>query len=671
MYNSALKKAKGRKSLAASPLPYIQSIAHSAILSAEKNKTKMKFLHFVLQNEDIGREHNLFGFKKLWFVQSGKDGDGNDLWSEVYVRPAQELFDAKKAKQYVQDRYRLQRSTKEQQEREIIVYEDGQAYRLWVSEPKIAASINREISEDLPSVLKTIKALTNMRTGVMTKFNPNFATRNLARDLQTAAISNMGTGLNPLFMGNFGNPKMHAAIWGHITGKKGDGKYDKLLHDFFTDGAQTGYTFLKDLEHIKKDIEKELHRGARYYTRKSWEKTLNGLSALSEWSELSIRFAEYCAARDKGYSRFQATIAAKNVSVNFNRHGSNKYAGAFFGFWNANVQGTRKVFEILGRKGLRGISSVGTLLFVGGFINSFFFPDDDDDERAWSEYDRMQNICIGNVKIPLAQGFRMFWAAGAQAGMAANGSKSVGAAMTEAITYSVGESLPLDILDFIEWNDETQGGLTANWKKAVHTIVPTFGQPVYEIATNMKYTGARIHPEPFTSKQEGTIPKTFLGRDDVNPLLKSFTDYMLELGGGDRNVKSMYLPNGKKLSGGFDYNPSNIQHLIGGYTSGTGMLFLDMAHTIMNASEKEFDLSTVPIANQFYKPYNENILTGKAKQNAYQIINSYESRISALKKAIKEADNYKDKEKYRKELQDLKNAQNEKYRNAKKEIETK
>ncbi|MDR1458881.1 MAG: hypothetical protein LBI60_01525, partial [Bacteroidales bacterium] len=61
---------------------------------------------------------------------------------------------------------------------------------------------------------------------------------------------------------------------------------------------------------------------------------------------------------------------------------------------------------------------------------------------------------------------------------------------------------------------------------------------------------------------------------------------MFELGGGDRNVKSMYLPNGKKLSGGFDYNPSNIQHLIGGYTSGTGMLFLDMAHTIMNASEK-------------------------------------------------------------------------------------
>jgi hypothetical protein len=37
-----------------------------------------------------------------------------------------------------------------------------------------------------------------------------------------------------------------------------------------------------------------------------------------------------------------------------------------------------------------------------------------------------------------------------------------------------------------------------------------------------------------------------------------------------------------------------------------------------------------------------------------------------LKKAIKEANNYK--EKYQQELQNLKNAQNEKYRNAKKSI---
>ncbi|MDR1458880.1 MAG: hypothetical protein LBI60_01520 [Bacteroidales bacterium] len=132
------------------------------------------------------------------------------------IKLSQELFDAGKAKQYIQNRYHFQRSTKEQQEREITVYEDGQAYRLWVSEPKIAASINREISEDLPSILKTIKALTNMRTGVMTKYNPNFAMRNFTRDLQTAGISNMGTGLNPLFLANFGNPKMHAAIWRHM-----------------------------------------------------------------------------------------------------------------------------------------------------------------------------------------------------------------------------------------------------------------------------------------------------------------------------------------------------------------------------------------------------------------------------------------------------------------------
>ena len=59
-FNAALRKAKGRRSLASDPLPFTQSIAHSSILSAEKNRTKQAMLKTVKANIAIGRKSGAF-----------------------------------------------------------------------------------------------------------------------------------------------------------------------------------------------------------------------------------------------------------------------------------------------------------------------------------------------------------------------------------------------------------------------------------------------------------------------------------------------------------------------------------------------------------------------------------------------------------------------------------
>ncbi|MDR0659813.1 MAG: hypothetical protein LBG19_03210 [Prevotellaceae bacterium] len=59
-FNPVTVEAMGRMSLSSNPLPYIQSIAHTAILISEKNKYKNKALNLVLDNIVIGRKHQLF-----------------------------------------------------------------------------------------------------------------------------------------------------------------------------------------------------------------------------------------------------------------------------------------------------------------------------------------------------------------------------------------------------------------------------------------------------------------------------------------------------------------------------------------------------------------------------------------------------------------------------------
>ncbi|MDR2408003.1 MAG: hypothetical protein LBE13_07825, partial [Bacteroidales bacterium] len=681
-YNAALVKAKGRSSLASSPLMYIESIGISSVMSAEKNRTKIAALNFVMENERMGKEKNLFGLSRVWYVEEdeteetegteGKKGKKVKIYKEVYNRPSQELFDAGKVKNEVHRNYKRQVTKAEAQQREVVAFVNGEKYVMWFSQEAVSNSLNHVMNKrNMSAAEKGIKKATKRLTSLMTQYNPAFAGWNFFRDAQNAIFSNMTMKDNPgniAFLGKLGNSKMHAALWRHIIKghtDTGSGKYDQRVKDFFEDGAQTGYSYLKDIEQLKTDIDKEIKRNAGYYIGESFDKFAKCFSVLTEWSELSVRFAEYNAMIDKGYSRFQATTAAKNVSVNFNRRGSVRFLGSFFGFWNAQIQGSRKLFNIISSGVGIGIASTH---LVGGFLNTVLFPDDDDEKRRWGEYDRMQNICIGDFKLPLAQGMRLFWAIGVQAGLAVNGAKETGEAILDAVKYTQQELLPIDFLTGLEYDENTSGGLTINGKKILYGFVPTSLAPIYEVGVNMRFTGSKIHPEPFTLSLEETTPKTFLGSKTVNPLLQQFTDFMLEVGGGDRNLKTIYRADGKKISGVYNLNPSNIEHLIKGYIPGVGTTILELITTVSNAMEGEFDPSTVPILNRSYKPYNEEISKNKEKYETIdKEIKPYESRKSAIKQSLKEAAENKDRQaiqKYRNKLREH-NKQSTEYQKAK------
>jgi hypothetical protein len=325
-------------------------------------------------------------------------------------------------------------------------------------------------------------------------------------------------------------------------------------------------------------------------------------AALTVYSELITRFAVYKTSVERGFSREQSATHAKEITVNFNRKGSDtKIASSMFAFFNASIQGTVRAARLA--KYGKAFAGVVAGLAVLGFINTLFSPNDPEDEKNWSEYDRMQNVIIFGVKLPLAHFFRSFWALGVQAALAYKGEKSIANALFDSFKNFTNEVIPAGVnpMNLISWDADS------NFAKydGVRDFIPSVFQPIADVAENKTFTGATVRREAITDKDK--VPQSFLGKRDVSPAAQAFSDWMLEFGGGDRNIKDLYKADGGKVPFIFDVNPSNVEHLATAYTGGVGKFALDMYKSTVDLIESgEVDPAKLPVINRAVKPYNED-----------------------------------------------------------------
>lgn len=97
-------------------------------------------------------------------------------------------------------------------------------------------------------------------------------------------------------------------------------------------------------------------------------------------------------------------------------------------------------------------------------------------------------------------------------------------------------------------------------KGLLKILIPSIGHPIYEIAFNEKFTGAKIHPENIG---EANKPSSQLYKEDVMPVFRDMAIGLNRLAGGTNNRVGI-----KHL----DINPHNIQHFLVGYAGGLGSL---------------------------------------------------------------------------------------------------
>ena len=283
-----------------------------------------------------------------------------------------------------------------------------QIYRTTPELYKALTSTDESSARSLFSIFRSINRM--MRRGAT--ISPSFITRNFIRDTLTAGI-NSKTGFIPL--------------WDSIKGMK------KLLTDadfaaeFYASGGGMGTYTLNEI-HSSKDIVTELmdknHKGKVPVIRdiaRVLRVAFNKYDRFANVIEDSTRAGEFARAREKGLSIPESGYLAKEVTLNFGRHGSyGKIANQYVAFFNATVQGTDKFIRAFKERPVR-TALMTTLYLVLPTIGLWLMNGDDDWYKDLDPNTKYMNWCISlgdvHLLIPKPQEAGVLFSSGVEAAL--------------------------------------------------------------------------------------------------------------------------------------------------------------------------------------------------------------------------------------------------------------
>ena len=509
-------------------------------------------------------------------------------------------------------------------------------------------SIGRYIDSNniIAKVFRGLGTITRTLSSLRTQYSPAFAVKNAVRDMNAAVAANMGDfgwAYTQQFLRNV--PKVQRAVWEYVWkenfGDVGDLKsgYGQYMKEFFEDGAATGYSFLEPFNILHKNLKgiaepttwNNIVHGRK--GAKNLYATMRLCAVLSEGSELSTRFAEYVTSRERGFSRKEAAIHAKEVTVNFNRHGAlSPYLNTLFGFWNASVQGAYRWYRIP----LSFMAKVSAQLFVTGMLQAYLYLRDDDD-KDFTEWDLMTNLCIGDFRYPLPQNLRAFNGAGLQFMLACMGKKDWQAAVIDAAQFMAGEYLPNEaasLLNAVQW-DETRGTLKDGDAQVGRDIAPTAISPMVDVITNRNFMGQPVYKMPYVRSQDDNVAHWSLGKKRTKQVYKDFAEWQWKMRGGSTERNDLMSRNGtSQLSNSKLNNPSVIEHLVEGYGGGPVSGLADIGTWIEFASTGDVkELKKLQMVAPFFRQERDYTAADVKYWELTDLYRSRQQTMSNLRKA--------------------------------------
>ncbi|MDE6493061.1 MAG: hypothetical protein K2L50_00565 [Bacteroidales bacterium] len=580
-------KAKGRKSLADNPLPYIFRDAETAIRKGEENR---------------------------FFQAVAKLRDDNANFTYIFGNAA--FLEGKE-------------TSTEKNSHLVPYYNNGVKTNVVFVNPQLAAALRGDTESAFGKVwrsaaLNWIPPVTRFMSAMLTSMNPAFATLNLMRDLGLATLSRFveapdplrGTWDAALFLYEWFK-NMPAAIKASAKPDSiytNNGRNAQLIRAWKENGGETGWHTLNDLRDTKDKLYKEI-------TKSGVQKSLKNVAAaiptafrfFTEVSENSVRLAAFADAKRRGLDDQAAAFYSKEITTNFNRHSNLSSAvNPLFMFFNASTQGINRILQLAKENpGNFSVAAVGMMMagFVGAIANAAGGGDDDDYLHR-SFYVRANNLVIGKWTIPLAHGFRMFYGLGA-----AYADYIMGNASEAEMFYNmfglVGNELmpgPLNLTDITAYNSVED---RINWivqegvGNYMRNLVPSSVLPFYDIYRNRDFMGGTISQEPFAGTESKYMPRVARSKKNVNPWLEALNYHWAGLWGFDPELDSEIAWDDQK--GRPTRYPavsaSDIEYIIGQYAGGTGEFVNDMVKLGTKiVGGEDFTKADVPVLKKLYRP---------------------------------------------------------------------
>ena len=496
---SVIEKARGRESLSdVNVLAQISALAKSSIINGGKNVEKQHFMRFVEAYEKGDAKDRIFVEIQPWVEKHTVDG--NEVWEEVMpnipenstqeqineilnifeetMKAKQANGEAKIARRESDIGYKFERSS-DMNQHIINVYVNGRVRRfVCQGNPRAAQAINGLLRDSGPQHWATEQSakLNRICAQLNTSLNPDFMSSNLVRDL-TAGSANLVAKEGMGYTWDF--CKEYAKNWGSMVRRK-DGSFDggylgmfrrykegrldannqkeRWFKEFMDNGGETGFVSLKKYEDIIKEYENLVKTGNKEGDRWLMKKLREGgalIELANEVVENVARYSTYCVSRKRGRSIGKSIYDAKEVSSNFNRHGSGdavkslktehdgktdiafrKSVGWFNSwmknhtmFYNAGVQGANLFAKNLYNNTKTTAIAFGAMPFglnlAVALLNQLLISQEDEKKRngvknpyaELPEWKRRNNLCIywggGNFKtIPMGIELRAFYGLG-------------------------------------------------------------------------------------------------------------------------------------------------------------------------------------------------------------------------------------------------------------------
>lgn len=465
---------------------------------------------------------------------------------------------------------------------------------------RLAAALKNMDIDQMHSVFAKMAPITRFFASISTQFNPIFGAVNLVRDLQTAMINLTSTELS----GAQNDVGKYAWDLFKAVSKNGfrmpeSGKWAEIYDDFQNVGGQTGYRDLYlTAADRSKAIESQIRRleidaGKHYQNgeygkaaldgvRQIWNASHDWLSDYNEAFENIMRVAAYQVAVERGMSKQKAAVLAKDLTTNFNRKGAlARDIGAWYAFFNANMQGTARIYQTLkgpyGGRIIQGGVVIGALNAIIGLAMMGGGDGEDDEWAKIPEHIKERNLIIPlshdrYTTIPMPPGFHVLhnagriWAEGFFGGKAYQkdpAKRMLGILIDSFNPIGGGDNLAL-------------------------TVTPTPLDPVVSIWINEDAFGRRIYREDMSDIDP--TPGFTRTRDATNPFWKWVAKKInLATGGTD------YAP------GDWSPTPEALSYVVGQLTGGVGREVLKAADTIgAIATDEELPPYKIPLVGRFY-----------------------------------------------------------------------
>jgi len=499
--------------------------------------------------------------------------------------------------------------------------------------------------EQALSAMNMLAKLNRVISSNATVYNPNFIVRNGFRDwldgtLNAYAREGTKAGLTQVW-------KSPAAIVHLLAGEAGiKNKYSKANEERHDYGGEMGYTKEHTWRDPKEVYANKFKRLEKKGLPKEAAKWLAGFASatMDIWDRINScieegpRVAYYMELRKKGIDPEKATFASKNLTINFDRRGSQRMLSQLYIFANARIQGaenkasmfTEEMDKAMAARarnariikagvtvGMRAVVPVRSIsgatgLFALGFIANVLgieaSGDNEDNDRLDIE-NIEAHTKAGNAVMPLRKLFGKFNSffdskyAKLPITQELNFIYNQGRAFSDLLmskNYTKGDYAVETVNGILDMINITGGGVDIRdlrttqgiAKSAVNTFAPSGIKPWLDIYGNEDFAKRPIHKDRFNELDK--TPNSEMYFDRTNPLFRELAQMINYATGGSAEE-----------AGVIDLSPDDLEYIIKSYFGGIGLLARQAFGIGMSLNQNELPtVNQIPLLNVILAEYN-------------------------------------------------------------------